>query len=275
MSRDLAKILFCLAVTTAAYPRVGHAAPSPPNVVIVDLAPRQLPAPHDKADLASELAEAIAGAGCQVARVCRSPDCRIAKPDEAGIRLLSFEGHYEASRFTCAVTLEVRRVAGGPIEYRGQASNPVCPVTQLIKDTREAGARACAELKSAELRAFGLQQAVAITGGNQYQQPPTTLTAEAAAPPAAWRAWVGPSLIAVGTGVAALGIYQATQHGDPTRCEITVREEKVCTHRKQRPLAVPLILLGVGTLGWGVWDTIAVQSDGADSATLVSVGGKF
>src|SRR5262245_15277536 len=61
-----------------------------PRVVIVDAEPLQLPAPHDKTNLASELRSAVAAAGCEVVRVCRGLDCGVVPAAARDATVLSF-----------------------------------------------------------------------------------------------------------------------------------------------------------------------------------------
>jgi hypothetical protein len=277
--RPLSKSVAALALALLSLAWSAPANAAPPRVVIIDLLPRALPAPHDKTDLAVELSHTIEAAGCAVVRICRAPDCRTAQKDEDDVHLLSFEGRYEQTRFSCAVSIEVRRTPTGPVEYQDQGTNPVCPAARLIMDTREAGRRACDELRTARLAA------VNPTWNLQPTPPPTVAPPVVAQPkptprpPAAAskaRAWLGPALIAVGSGIALLGAYQASQQGDLTHCQTSNLGEQVCTHTKQRPLAIPLLLLGAGGIGWGVWEISARHDlDLLEGLTMVSAGTKF
>jgi hypothetical protein len=253
---------------------------APPRIVIIDLLPRSLPAPHDKTDLAVELSHTIEAAGCPVARICRSPDCRAPQKDEDDVHFLTFEGRYEQTRFSCAVMIEVRRTPNGPIEYQDQGTNPVCPAARLIMDTREAGRRACDELRVARAApvnpTWNLQPAVPTAVPPPVVVVAKPTAARTAAPMAKARPWLGPVLIAVGSGIAAYGAYQVAQHGDLSHCATSNLGEQVCTHTKQRPLAIPLLLLGAGGIGWGVWEISARRDlDLLEGLTMVSARTKF
>lgn len=258
-------------------PRPARAAP--PRIVIIDLLPRALPAPHDKTDLAVELSHTIEAAGCTVVRICRAADCRVAQTDEEDVHLLSFEGRYEQSRFSCAVSIEVRRPPPSVIEYRDQGTNPVCPAARLIIDTRSAGKRVCDELRTARAPSANPAWTLPAVGATAVTPPLPTVQTKAPAPhpPASpARLWLGPALVAVGAGVAILGGYQAAQHGDLTHCQTSNLGEQVCTHTKQRPLAIPLLLLGATGIGWGVWEISAQRDlDLLDGISMVSFGAKF
>jgi hypothetical protein len=276
--RPLSKSVAALALALAlAWSSPARAAP--PRIVIIDMLPRPLPAPHDKTDLAVELSHTIEAAGCAVTRICRSPDCRTPQKDEDDVHLLTFEGRYEQARFSCAVSIEVRRTPTGMVEYQDQGTNPVCPAARLIMDTREAGRRACDELRTARLAAVNPTWNLQPTP-TPAVTPPVVVQSKPAAPRSAAaskaRAWLGPALIAVGSGVALFGAYQASQHGDLTHCQTSNLGEQVCTHTKQRPLAIPLLLLGAGGIGWGVWEITARHDlDLLEGLTMVSAGTKF
>ena len=273
-----------------AWSQAAHAAPVPvrvgpvkapqaqaPRIVVIDVQPHVLPVPHDKTDLAVELAHAIQTAGCTVPRVCRAADCRAPQKGEEDAHLLSFEGRYDQARFSCFVSIEVRRDPGSGIEYQDRATNPVCPSAQLIKDTRVAGQRACDQLRAASVPVVPTRPPpVAEVAPPPVLAPQIEMPKVATPPPSKWREMAGPALIAVGIGIAIAGGYQALQHGDLTHCDVSNLGEKVCTHTKQRPLAVPLLLLGAGGIGWGVWEITARRDlELLEGLTMVNVGGKF
>jgi hypothetical protein len=281
-SRYPAPFAYILAAATVAgvslAPRPVAGADAP-KLVIIDLAPQALPAPHDRTDLAVELSHTIEAAGCVVTRICRAPDCRSPQKNEDDVHLLSYEGHYEQARFSCAVAIEVKRTPNGLVEYRDQSTNPVCPAARLIMDTREAGRRACDELRMPKT-------APTNSSWNLSGAAPPVAAAPAVAPvkPAPPRpaarprggGWLGPVLIAVGAGIAGFGAYQASQHGDLTHCQTSDLGERVCTHTKQRPLAVPLLVLGAAGIGWGVWEiNVRRDLDMLEGLTMVSLGAKF
>jgi hypothetical protein len=252
---------------------------APPRIVIIDLLPRALPAPHDKTDLAVELSHTMESAGCTVVRICRAADCRVPQKDEEDVHLLSYEGRYEQARFSCAVSIEVRRTPDSAIEYQDRGTNPVCPAARLIIDTRAAGKRACDDLLAAKVSAPNPTWNLPAITPSTTVPAPTAL--ESRALPAVRasardRSWLGPALIAVGSGIALVGAYQASQHGDLTHCQTSNLGEQVCTHTKQRPLAIPLLLLGAGSIGWGVWEISAQRDlDLLEGLTMVSLGAKF
>ncbi len=237
-----------------------------PRLLIVEQEPGPLPAPHEGTNLARELSDAVTGAGCVVERICRDPSCKVRRTDEEGLARLTFSSRYEAAKFTCTLAVELQGGAGSFAGYRDLAVNPVCPVSQLIKDTRQAGQRACRELRGAG----GPRSASGPLGLHQLTSPGKNLGE------IGLRAWLGPSLLVLGSGLAALGLYQAMQHGDLTRCEPGLEGEPVCTHTKKRPLAIPLILLGAGGLGWGIWElSMRPGAIGAEATTLYTMRGTF
>jgi hypothetical protein len=241
-----------------------------PRVLIVELDSVTLPAPHDKTSLASELGSALTSAGCQVVRVCHALDCQVAPSKD--VNVLSFSGRYEPSRFTCSLTVELRRAGG--TDSRWSSENPVCPAVQLVKDTREAGRRACDELRAGPSRTAA--RAAAGEGGPRPTA--TGLAATAASDPASsWpaRRWVGVGAVVAGLGVGALGVFQVMENGDPTRCSTSSLGDTVCTGTKRRPLAIPLIALGAAGVGWGLWEALGFGVEHNDGLTMVTARGRF
>ncbi|HEY0713687.1 MAG TPA: hypothetical protein VGF45_13495 [Polyangia bacterium] len=255
------------------------ASAAPPVVVIVDAQPEKLPAPHASTDLAAQVQEGLVSAGCSVPRICRGGDCSSAAVAKAS-HLLNFTGRYEARRFACNLSLEARSATTNVVEYRASTTNPVCPVTQLINDAREAGRRTCEELRRFAERAAPTAVAPAAT-----VPPPVETTTLATPPPprptsredspSLSRRLIGPALMAAGAGAGAVGVYQLREKDDLTRCQDNGLGDTVCTHTKKRPLALPLLLVGAAAFGVGAWDLVSVMMSGDGTTALITTRGTF
>lgn len=253
-----------------------------PVVVIIDAQPEKLPAPHASTDLGVQLQEGMVSAGCTVPRVCRGGDCSSGALANA-THLLTFTGRYEAKRFACNLSLEARSATANVVEYRASTTNPVCPVTQLINDTREAGRRACEELRRFSDRAAAKPAVTPPSAagppapGLGTFPPPQPLPAPGGRDesPGVARRLVGPALMVTGAGLGAVGIYQLREKGDLTRCQGNGLGDTVCTHTKQRPLALPLLLVGAAAFGVGVWDLVQVTVIGDGRSAQITARGTF
>jgi hypothetical protein len=257
--RAWAGILIALAVPAPALAQ-------PPRVLILELEPVTLPAPHDKTKLGQELRSALTAAGCEVVRVCHTLNCQDAAKD---VDVLSFTGRYQPSSFSCGLKVQLRRAGGGDSSW--STDNPVCPAARLVDDTREAGRRACEELRGSAVR--GAQP---TTPASAPAATTTNLVASAQ-PASTWTAgrWLGVSALVAGLGLGTLGVIQMLENGDPTRCSTSSQGDTVCTGIKRRPLAIPLIAVGAVGVGWGLWQTLGLGVEHSEGLTLVTARGRY
>jgi hypothetical protein len=81
--------------------------------------------------------------------------------------------------------------------------------------------------------------------------------------------------MAAGAGIGAVGIYQLREKDDPTHCQDNGVGGAVCTHTKQRPLALPLLLVGAAAFGVGMWDLVQVTAFSDGHAMIATARGTF
>jgi len=216
-----------------------------PRLVIVDVSANPLPEPYADLDLGAELARTLEDEGCRVERTCRGRAC-LSSPPAPAVHLLILEVNYDREQYSCAVAAEVRARPGGPLEYQERFSSPMCPAADVVEHSKRAARVACRELRKAP----------AVT------LPPAGPTPAAAAPARSpWPAPVeSPSralpLTLTGLGAAALlgGGLLLYLDGRPTSCSRNPQGDRICTdilHTTR--VAIPLVLLGAGSAGWGVW----------------------
>jgi hypothetical protein len=267
----LAFLLAACAITTVLLAPAARA--EVPRVVIVDAEPLQLPAPHDKTNLANELRSAVASAGCEVVRVCRGLDCGVVPAAARDATVLSFTGRYDASRFTCSLKLEVRGRGGDSRQF---SENPVCPASQLVSDARDAGRRACNELRGAKTIAQGQGEGREPAERSAQSTPPIDLSSTTAPDPGfGARRWLGVGATVAGLGLGALGVLQLLEQGDPSQCSTSDAGDRVCTSLKRRPLAIPLIAVGALATGVGLWQAFSADVTHEDGLTMVTAQGRF
>lgn len=227
--------------------------------MVIDVSPVALPPPHDRVDLAREVGLAVERAGCLVTRICRPGECALQPAGGPAVHVLTFEGRYEPERFACALTVELKPANGGVLT-RAHAENPVCPAVDLVKDAVEAGRRACAGLRGSPVATPAPPVA------------PVAIGAVVDRGPSATRRVLDVGAMVLGATVAAFGIYQALEHGQPAGCATSDLGQEICARSKRRPLAIPLIVLGVAGFGFGVWD---ISRDDAELAPGLAVRGRF
>jgi hypothetical protein len=237
-----------------------------PQVVVVDASPAPLPAPYDHLDLAADVGQTVTAAGCRVEATCRGGGCS-ALPARPGRQLFTVSVSYDPQAYSCAVLVEVRAGAGRPFVYSERALSPLCPAADALEQARSAARVACLELRK-ELAA----------------QPPPKLAPAAARPPPAARSITTPTatslplpppplrpppdrgdaappsralpLVALGAGTAALlaGGVLLYLDGRPTACTTSATGQRTCGGLLDTTrVAIPLVLLGAGGVGWGAW----------------------
>jgi hypothetical protein len=259
-----------------AAPATSH----PPQLVVLDLSPEQLPAPYEDLNLGREIGRAAESSGCLVTRTCTSDECVRAAGPPAGVHLLTFEVRYDRRQFACSLSLEVRDRPGGRIEYREKASSPVCPAAQALEDIKRAARVACDELSKTLAPTATAKPGPAPALASSPPAPAVHASAPAAAvvEPAAGRAFS--TGLVVGGGAALLGgAVLLMINGQPTSCSSSPSGERVCTRTRQTVLpSVPLLVLGAAGAGWGAWRLLGSGAEGAVvavGARGVTVGGRF
>jgi hypothetical protein len=231
----LAAALLLLAAPAAAAPA--------PRLVIMDVSPRPLPVPYADLDLAAEVAHTVEGEGCRVERTCRGRDCAAGTPATPAVHVLILEVSYDLDAYSCTVGAEVRDRPGGKLVYKDRSMSPMCPAADVVEHTKRAARVACREL----------HKAVAVV--------PAAPAARPLAPSPPWPAAEPPPTRALPLTVTALGAAAVLGgtlllylDGRPTSCSRGPQGDRICTDILQTTrVAIPLVLLGAGSAGWGVW----------------------
>jgi hypothetical protein len=255
-------------------------AQQPPQVVVLDLSPEQLPEPYEKLKLGQEIGRAVEAGGCLVTRTCTSEDCARSDP-RPGTHLLTFEVRYDRKQFACSLSLEVRDRPGGRLEYREKSGSPVCPAAQALEDIKRAARVACDELSKAPVPGPSGTPAAAP---RPAAGPPGPTVRSVGPPPAPAEPPMGRGLstgLVIG-GAAALagGAALLFLNGQPTSCASSPAGDRVCTRTRQTILpALPLLVLGAAATGWGGWKLLSPAGDAAASVGVgpggLTVGGRF
>jgi hypothetical protein len=262
------------AILLAAAPARADADPevAEPQLVIVDASPAPLPAPYDQLDLAADVGQTVVAAGCRVEATCRGEGCRAQLPARPGRQLFTVAISYDPQAYSCAVVVEVRTGPGRPLVYSERALSPLCPAADALEQARRAARVACLELRK-ELAAHPPPAAKLAPAAARPPLAAGSTATPAAAPPATpalpppplrpapdRRDAAPPSralpLAALGAGTAALlaGGVLLYLDGRPTACATSATGQRTCGGLLDTTrVAIPLVLLGAGGVGWGAW----------------------
>ena len=235
----------------------SRAQPAPARLLVIDASETALPDPFTEVDLAAEVSREVKEEGCEVIRACRLADCPVGAGAGSSERVLRFDARYDSDQFSCAVSMEVEDPTTGHLEYRESSSSPICPAAELLENTRRAARLACAHVKS-----LAIAQTRPPTGPSA---PELTTSADSPGTP-----WLGTGLVVAGASSLAAGAVLLYLHGRLTECMEGPGGVRDCTHkRKTTGLAIPLVLVGAGGLGWGIWD---LSNRPAESGSKLVVG---
>ena len=236
-------VFLALLTLGSAAPEVRAQPAGATRLVVVDRSQAELPAPFSQVDLAAEVGREVKNEGCEVVRACRLQDCPPPDSAEASARVLSFDARYDRGEFSCAVSVEIEDPVTGRLEYREKSSSPICPAAELLANTRRAARLACAHVRS-----------LAQNRKPDRSPPPATQLVTLA--PEAGTPWLGTGLVVAGATSLAAGAVLLYLHGRPTDCVTDPSGVKDCARKTNTStgLAIPLVLVGAGGLGWGIWD---------------------